>query len=263
MAVRRFRWETSFLRRAALVACVSEATASDVASLLRVDSPRIRVIPLGIGPSFVPMSAEARSEARRRVDPTGRRVLLMHVSTGGAYKNVPATLLVTDALRSLGFDPILLRVGTPLSAHETSLAKELNVLGHIRELGAVSDEELARAYSTAHVLLFPSRWEGFGWPPLEALACGTPSVVASECRAVVDLMGNSALAAPSRDVRALADAVCGIVTTPGLRETLVERGRARVAALTWGRTVDAYVDAYEEIASRSPGMLRRDPSTDE
>jgi glycosyltransferase involved in cell wall biosynthesis len=258
----RFRWETSFLRRAALVACDSDATASDVASLLRVDSARIRVIPLGIGQSFVLMDAQSRSEVRRKVDPTGRQALVLHVSTGGAYKNVSTTIRVIDTLRSQGLEPILLRVGKPLDAEQLALGKELDVLDLIREFGSVSDEELARLYAAADVLLFPSRWEGFGWPPLEALACGTPSVVASECRSVIDLVGAAALARPADDVRALADAVNKIVTTPGLRETLVDSGRARVAALTWTRTVEAYVDVYEEIASRGPRTAGHDVNTE-
>ena len=175
---------------------------------------------------------------------------MLHVSTGGAYKNVSATLRVIDALRSQGMDPLLLRVGRPLDERQVALAKELGVHDRIREFTDVSDRELATIYAAADVLLFPSRWEGFGWPPLEALACGTPSVVATECRSVVDLVGDAALAAPADDVLALTEAVRRIVVTPSLRESLVEKGRARVAALTWERTVDAYVDAYEEIASR-------------
>jgi glycosyltransferase involved in cell wall biosynthesis len=250
LAVRRFRWSTSFLRRAALVACVSEATANDVTNLLGISSSQIRVIPLGVGSAFVPMDAQTRSEARRKIDPTGERALVLHVSTGGAYKNVPATLRVIDALRSQGIDPILLRIGRPLDAREVALAKELGVHDRVREFTGVSDAELATVYAAADVLLFPSRWEGFGWPPLEALACGTPSVVAAECRSVVDLVGDAALAAPADDVAALSEAVRRIVVTPSLRESLVERGRPRVTALTWKRTVDLYVDAYEEIASR-------------
>jgi glycosyltransferase involved in cell wall biosynthesis len=247
----RFRWETSFLRRAALVACVSDATASDVASLLRVDSSRIRVIPNGIGSSFVPMDAQSRSETRRKVDPTGRHALVLQVSSGAPYKNIPGTLRVIRELRSRGLDPVLVRVGKPLDADQIAQAKEMGVLSSVQEFGRVSDQELANLYGAADVLLFPSRWEGFGWPPLEALACGTPSVVASECRSVVDLLGDAGLAESADDVRAMASAVEMIVTTPSLRETLVERGRARVAALTWRRTIDAYAEAYEEIAART------------
>ena len=248
LVLRRFRWETSFLRRAALVACDSDATAGDVANLLHVDASRIRVIPLGIGRVFAPMDAQARTEARRTIDPTGHRPLVLHVATGGAYKNVQTTLRVIAALRSQGLDPLLLRVAKPLGAQHVALATELGVLDLIRERGSVSDEELARLYGAADVLLFPSRWEGFGWPPLEALACGTPSVVASGCRSVVDMIGDAALAEPWDDVSALAGAVRSIAATPALRELLVERGRPRVAALTWERTVGAYVEAYEEIA---------------
>ena len=172
---------------------------------------------------------------------------MLHLSTGGAYKNVETTLRVIDALRSRDVEPLFLRVGSPLDAEQTSLARELGVLDLIREYGHVSDQELARLYAAADVLLFPSRWEGFGWPPLEALACGTPSVVASECRAVVDLLGDAALAEPAGDVRALASAVALIATEPSARAALVERGRDRVASLTWDRTVDAYAGVYGEI----------------
>ena len=250
LAVRRFGWSTSFLQQAALVACVSEATASDVTNLLGISPSKVRVIPLGIGSAFAPIDALSRSRARVGIDPTGQRALVLHVSTGGAYKNVSATLRVIDALRHQGMDPILLRVGEPLDERQVALAKELGVHDRIREFTDVSDRELATIYAAADVLLFPSRWEGFGWPPLEALACGTPSVVAAECRSVVDLVGAAAIVVPADDVLALSEAVRRIIVTPSLRRSLVESGRARVAALTWGRTVDAYVDAYEEIASR-------------
>ena len=250
LALCRFRWETSFLRRAALVACPSNATAGDVADLLHIDSSHIRVIPLGISPAFVVPDDELLAETRRAINPSSRRAVVLHLSTGGAYKNVETTLRVIDALRSQALDPLLVRVGSPLNIEQTSLARKLGVLDRIREYGSVSDVDLARIYAAADVLLFPSRWEGFGWPPVEALACGTPSVVASECRAVVDLVGDAALAEPADDVQALASAVALIVTKPTVREALVERGRARVAALTWERTVNAYADVYREIGRR-------------
>ena len=257
LALRRFRWETSFLRRAALVACPSDATAGDVADLLGINSPHIRVIPLGISSSFVTLDTERRAELRRNIDPSSRRTLVLHLSTGGAYKNVETTLRVIHALRSRAIDPLFLRVGGPLDAEQTSLARELGVLDLTREYGHVSDQELARLYAAADVLLFPSRWEGFGLPPLEALACGTPSVVASECRAVVDLLGDAALAEAAGDVRALASAVALIATEPSTRAALVERGRSRVASLTWDRTVDAYADVYREIGRMGPRGVRR------
>jgi glycosyltransferase involved in cell wall biosynthesis len=137
----------------------------------------------------------------------------------------------------------------------------MGVLDSVREFGRASDQELARLYSAADVLLFPSKWEGFGAPPLEALACGTPSVVASECRSVVDLLGDAALAEPADDIRALASAIEMIVTTPALRATLVERGRSRVQALTWRRTSEAYVVAYEEIAAAAGRSSARRPTS--
>jgi glycosyltransferase involved in cell wall biosynthesis len=251
IAVRRFRWTTSFLKRAALVACVSQATADDATDLLQIHPERLRVIPPGINAVFRPMSNEARAAVRSGLDPTGSRALLLNVSTGAPYKNVVATLMVMRELGARGLDPVLLRVGQPLTARETAQAREMGVLGSVRELGFVSDPELAALYAAADLLLFPSTWEGFGWPPLEALACGTPSVIASECRAVVDNMGASVLAEPAHDIRSLASAAERLVTDPQLRATLVERGRPIVQGLTWRRTVEAYATVYREIAAQA------------
>jgi len=251
MKVRRFRWFTSFLRQAGLVACDSQATADDVTGIVGVPPSRVRVIPLGVSPVFSQPSQESRRETRRRLDQTGAGTILMHVSSGGGYKNVPGTIRVLGALRSRGVDARLVRVGVPLDPTDTALAQQLGVLDHVQEFRAIPDEEVAALYGAADVLLFPSRWEGFGWPPLEALACGTPSVIASECRSVVDLLGDAALAEPAADVAAMADAVERIITDDGLRRGLVERGRRRVAALTWERTAEAYEGAYEEIAAQA------------
>jgi glycosyltransferase involved in cell wall biosynthesis len=229
--------------------------------VLHLDPARVRVILQGISSSFVPTSDESRAEVRRALDPTGRRALVLQMSSGGAYKNIPGTLRVIRELRSRGLDPVLARVGEPLNAGQVAEATEMGVLDSVREFGRASDQELARLYSAADVLLFPSKWEGFGAPPLEALACGTPSVVASECRSVVDLLGDAALAEPADDIRALASAIEMIVTTPALRATLVERGRSRVQALTWRRTSEAYVVAYEEIAAAAGRSSARRPTS--
>lgn len=262
LPVLRFRWSTSFLRRAGLVACPSEATADDAVELIGVHPSRIRVIPQGVSRTFTERPEDERRETRRRLDPSGARAIVMSVSTGGGYKNVPATLKVMGALASRGVDAILVRVGAPLAPSYSALAHELGVIDRIRAFHATTDEELADLYSAADVLLFPSYWEGFGWPPLEALACGTPSVVASGCRSVMDLVGDSALAAPGADIAGLTDAVQMIVTDPLLRRELIERGRPRVAALTWDRTAAAYEDAYSEVAGWS-AFDRRELPTDE
>jgi glycosyltransferase involved in cell wall biosynthesis len=249
-AVWRFRWFTSHLRRAAVVVCDSAATADDVVELVGVAPSRVRVIPLGIGAAFSGAHVEAQREARRRVDPTRTKRIVIHVSTGGPYKNVDTTLRVIDALRSRGIDPLLVRVGAPLADEHRALARQLGLLEAIREFQGIPDSELAALYGAADVLLFPSLWEGFGWPPLEALASGTPSVVAAECRSVVDLVGDAALVAPGRDVAGLTNAVERILTDPGLASQLVGRGGLRIAPLTWDRTAAEYEQVYRTVAER-------------
>ena len=110
----------------------------------------------------------------------------------------------------------------------------------------MSDDRLVELYNAADVLLFPSFYEGFGWPPLEAMACGTP-VVVSDAPSLAEVVGGAGLAAPARDVSALVAAVRSIVETPELAETLRRRGIERAAQFTWRRTIDGFAQAYAMV----------------
>jgi glycosyltransferase involved in cell wall biosynthesis len=112
----------------------------------------------------------------------------------------------------------------------------------------VSEEKLVEAYNAADALLFPSFYEGFGWPVLEAMACGTP-VVSSDTPALVELVGEAGLVAPPRDVAGLASALEHVLTSPDASGRLREAGLARAEGYGWGRIVAAYASLYREVAS--------------
>ncbi|MDA1148238.1 MAG: glycosyltransferase, partial [Chloroflexi bacterium] len=168
-AVRLFRWRVGHLRQVAHVACISEQTRQDLIELVGVDPERTSVIPNGVDPRFLPFAADRRAALRSAVASPGATILL-HVSTGDAYKNVEGTLRTLAALRADGRAVRLLRAGRPLTPAQAMLAGELGVIGAISDLGRVPDERLVELYNLADVLLFPSHYEGFGWPPLEAMA---------------------------------------------------------------------------------------------
>ena len=247
IALRRFKWATSFLRRAAVVVCVSDATARDASRFLNIDPARIKIIPPGISAAFGPIE-HARSSVRPLLEPSGQRPVVLQVSSGAPYKNSIGALRVIAELRSRGLSPVLVRVGRPLDKDEAHQASLLGLADCVRELGRISDRDLASVYAASDVLLFPSKWEGFGWPPVEALACGTPSVVASECHSVVATLGDACLVKPADDIRSMASAVEALLSNPALRTQLVERGRQVVRSLSWDRTADRYIEAYLEVA---------------
>ena len=243
--VMRFRWSTSFLRKVARVVCVSAATQTDLINLCGVPEERTTVIANGIDPQFQPL-APSRSRQLKEELVARQAHAVLHVSSGVSYKNVPATLAVTAALRAEGCDVALVRVGVPLTGIERSLATRLGIDNIVIECGRVTDARLVELYNCCDVLLFPSHYEGFGWPPLEAMACGTP-VVASNCAPLREVIGDAGLMADSEDIAGLARLVRDVLESAGTADALRVRGFERAAGFTWKRAVERYLSVYESV----------------
>jgi glycosyltransferase involved in cell wall biosynthesis len=168
----RYRVVLPHLARVAHVACVSETARRDAIELAGVDPERCTVIRPGIDRAFRPLGVGERRAARASLGKL-RGPLILHVSSGRPYKNVAGTIHVLDALGRGGIDAHLVRVGLPMTRAERRLASRLGVDRRVHEQGVVGERRLLELYNAADVLLFPSFAEGFGWPPLEAMACGT------------------------------------------------------------------------------------------
>jgi glycosyltransferase involved in cell wall biosynthesis len=243
----RYRWSTGYLRKVARVACVSRSTQSDAARILGVDAARLIVIPPGVSHTFRRLTGDELATARSRLNwPNDSRCVLLHVSSGHYYKNVPATLRVLRALIDAGIAASLVRVGRPMRPAEIDLCKDLRLEGAVRELGLVSEEQLVEAYNLADILLFPSHYEGFGWPPLEAMACGTP-VVCSAAPSLVEVVGSAALTASATDIAGLTRAVREVLGSKELSTRLTTLGLERAAEFSWRRNAEAYAAVYEEV----------------
>ncbi|HSN90522.1 MAG TPA: glycosyltransferase [Anaeromyxobacteraceae bacterium] len=234
------------LGRARLVVAVSENTRRDLAELAGIDPAAVRVIPPGLNYPFRPDPGR-RGETRRRLGLPAKAPVVLHVGQTGFYKNVEGCLQVVARLRAGGLDTAFVRAGQPLRPAQVALAARLGVAGAVHDLGPLPSDDLAALYAAADVLLFPSLYEGFGWPPLEAMASGLP-VVSSRAGGLEEVVGDAALTAEPEDDAQLAEHVAAALTVPRVAEGLRVAGAARAAGFGWARTAGLLLDAYRALA---------------
>lgn len=241
------RRSLSRLSKAARVVTDSACTRRDVLRLTRSDPERVQVVYPGVDPEFfAPTEGDVVTCFRARHG-LGQSALILHVGACEPYKNVETVLAVLEAVvRQGGLDVKLVKVGAPFTAPQQRLIDERRLAEHIWHTGQLSPVDLVAAYRACDVLLFPSLYEGFGWPPLEAMASGLP-VVCSGAGSLAEVVGDGALVAPPRDVAALTGAVKAVVTDPELRRRLIGRGFERAAGFRWDNTAQRLVDIYAAV----------------
>ena len=230
--------------RAARVITASHATEKLLIQHAQVPAAKIRVIPLGVDPPAVMLSAEERRRERERIL-GGDGHLILNVGVIQTRKN---TLHMLKALQMLPSQYKLVLCGGNGYGAEAihqfirteSLGERVKVLGHI------DDAQLARLYQAASVFLFPSLEEGFGIPVLEAMAAGVP-VVTSDVSSMPEVGGDAALYVDPLDPGDIAGKVARAAEDAALREEMIEKGLARAREFTWRRTAEATLAVYEEI----------------
>lgn len=241
-------------RQAARVICISETTRRDLVSLLPEVQDRVEVISLGVEPRFVPRSAEAVARVRRTYRLPER--YLLTVGTVEPRKGHLILVELARLLRTVMPDsppiyiagPIGWKAGPLLAAVERSPAR-----GLVRLLGPVSEANLPALYSGATAFLFPSLYEGFGLPVVEAMACGIP-VVASRTAGVTEAVGEAGLLAPPGDARAFAQAVATVLTVPEVQSRLRARGLAWARRFDWDDTARRTAAIYDEVLDQQQGV---------
>ena len=248
--VRTVRFRIREMARAHRVIAISEATRNSLLEYTEIPASRITVVHYGVNRTFRPAAPHEVETIRRRLElPPGTKVILQ-VATRGRYKNTPGLLQAFSLLRKrIGPDALLVRIGVPLYEDEADLAVRLNVADSIRYVGMIADDSrLAEWYRAAAVLAFPSFWEGFGWPPLEAMASGTP-VVASAIPAIQEVVQQAAALIDPEDYDALASALQRVITDNVYASELRDGGLRRARQLTWEETARKTLAVYDEVAA--------------
>ncbi len=250
------RWILSGIRRAAHVLCVSSKTAGDLQSIAGAGAD-VRVVPHALNWSYRPSDADSASLLVRFGLRPGDPYLL-HVGDNSWYKNKEGALRIFARLsaRSEYSRFRLVLAGATWTPAMQSLVREENLAERVFETGGVSNHELQALYTNAHALLFPSLEEGFGWPILEAQACGCP-VITTARPPMSEVAGEAAiLIDPSDPERAAEAIVAGLKN----RESLRAAGFQNLRRFDEKSVVDRYCALYEEIVQAGQDRLR--PSRD-
>ncbi|MCS6803238.1 MAG: glycosyltransferase family 1 protein [Chloroflexota bacterium] len=237
-----------FLRAADALIAVSEQTKRDVVALYGVPAERIHVIYEGVASRFQPVDDPAQRAALRQRLGLPERFLL-YLGTIEPRKNLIALLDAYQSLVAAGETADLVIAGRrgwlfePVFAHVRRLGLERRV--HF--LGWVEDADTPTLLSAARAFVFPSLYEGFGLPPLEAMACGTP-VVASNTSSLPEVVGDAGLLVPPTDRAALAAALRRVLADDPLVTALREKGLRRARRFRWEKTALETLAVYRTVA---------------
>jgi glycosyltransferase involved in cell wall biosynthesis len=238
------------VHRATRVLVSSRSARDDLVQRHPEVAGKIEMVPLGVAGGFASLPAASHAAGRAVGD---LRPYLLTVGNRKPHKNVVTAVEVLGCLRAELPELRLVVVGERFREDDAvrARARTLGLEDAVVETGAVSDAELRGLYAGAEMLLFPSLYEGFGLPVLEAMALGTP-VIASDRASIPEVVGGAGMLAGAADVDGMAAAALRLLREPALRNEMVRRGRERAAHLTWERTARHTADVlWEAAAARS------------
>jgi len=244
------RWITAGLERATAVACVSRATLRDAERVIRQKDgrPQLHLIPLGTNYPYQKQPddlARSRISEVERLDPG--RPFILHVGSNLRMKNREGILRIFG-LTTNDWNGQLVFAGEKLTPELRSLGQQLGIMEQVVEIAGPNNELLEALYSRAIALLYPSRFEGFGWPIIEAQACGCP-VICSNREPMSEVGGEAALTHDVEDEAAFARSVLRL-TDPVERQRWSEKSLRNAKRFETESMIARYIELYRSLGAR-------------
>jgi glycosyltransferase involved in cell wall biosynthesis len=252
------------LRQASRIIAVSDSTRRDLENLISVPPWSIRRVYNAPDPGFfVDPSTDLADRQRIMERYQINHPFLLYAGNIRRHKNVPRLVEAFTVVREqlaqhpLYCDLRLVIIGDTISQYPAvrQAVIKSRVENVVRFLGFVPFDTLRCFYESAAAFVFVSRYEGFGLPPLEAMACGTP-VVASNVSSIPEVVGDAAMLVNPENVFEIARAIKEVLCDPGLRQELITRGRRQASRYSWERTAREVLSIYQEIAEERTGPKR-------
>lgn len=235
-------------RRASKIIADSQSAKQNIIELLSIPEGKIKVIPCGIDEQFQVIADKAYIESIKRKYGL-KKDYILYVGTLEPRKNIGALLQAFHQLKQKkGFDFQLVIAGGKGWLYEKLFkrVRELKLTDDVLFTGYVPEEDLPALYNGAALFVYPSLYEGFGLPVLEAMACGTP-VVTSNSSSLPEVVGDAALLVDPKDAEGLAQAIEKVLSGSALQQELVQKGLRRAEMFSWEKTARETLKVYEEV----------------
>jgi glycosyltransferase involved in cell wall biosynthesis len=239
-------------RQADRIIADSQSTARDLQRVFEVPESKIEVIHLGVGPAYRPQESRVAAEYVANKYGVSKDYVLT-VGTVVPHKNLVTLVEAMKILRARGELSFQLLVVGAKGWNNARLLEAVRRSGRsgedIRFLGFVPEEDLPVLYSAACPFVFPSVYEGFGLPLVEAMACGVP-IIASNTSSIPEVVGDAALLVPPTDPEAFAEAILRVRSDKDLRRTMTERGVCRAAGFRWDKAARQLLECIRNVVTK-------------
>lgn len=236
-------------KRASAIIADSESTRRDILRVVPIAPQKITAVPLGVSNVFKPMRTPGAFEEIRRRYQLPARIILC-VGELQARKNLPTLIRAYGRLVQQGLTHSLVIAGRKGWMYDElfQAVQSLNLTDRVIFTGYVPEQDLPLLYNVADVFVYPSLYEGFGLPVLEAMACGIP-VVTTNVSSMPEITGDAGVLVDPYDVDSMADAIRRVVVDREIHAELECKGLERARMFSWERTAKETVAVYERIAA--------------
>ena len=243
------KWMPFSYRRADEIIAISENTKKDIMSLLKIPTEKIRVIYEAAGPEFCLVKDKkllAETCRKYKIDSP----FILHVGTIEPRKNLEFLVRAYSAVaQNSRIKEKLVITGKKGWYYEGlfKLVEKLGLQNKVIFTGYVEDEDMPALYNAASLFTFPSLYEGFALPPLEAMACGTP-VISSNTSSLPEVVGSAGILLPPKDISSWSASITEVLRFGSLRQELKQKSLRQAKKFSWEKTAQQTVDVYREVA---------------
>ncbi|MBU2639867.1 MAG: glycosyltransferase [Nanoarchaeota archaeon] len=221
----------------------SGSTKNDLITHYQINPLKIKVIHLGVDHKI--FYRRSKKLARKNLGINEKTKIILHVGTDLPRKNVAMILKSFSYLKNKIEDSLFIKIGK-FNKNNSNLINELRLKNKIKIFSNLSEKNLSEFYSAADLFVFPSLYEGFGLPVLEAMACGCP-VITSSCSSLPEIVSDAAILVDPYDVNALSKAIETVFANSNLREKMISRGLRQAKKFNWEKTTLETLKIYKEV----------------